>query len=50
VHFPPGARLGMLVRGEEVIVPQGDTEVRVGDIAIVFALPTCIRDIEKLFA
>ena len=50
VHFPRGGIVGMLVRGEEVIVPQGDTEVRVGDIAVVFALPTCIRDIEKLFA
>ena len=40
----------MLVRDDEVIVPQGDTEVHAGDIAIVFALPACIRDIEKLFA
>jgi len=50
VHFPPGGRLGMLVRGEEVIVPQADTEVRPGDHLVVFALPTCIHDIEKLFA
>jgi trk system potassium uptake protein TrkA len=50
VHFPPGGRLGILVRGEEVIVPQADTEVCAGDIAVVFALPTCIHDIEKLFA
>ena len=40
----------MLVRGDEVIVPQGDTEFRAGDVAIVVALPTCIRDIDKLFA
>jgi trk system potassium uptake protein TrkA len=50
VHFPHGGILGMLVRGEEVIVPQGDTEVRADDHAVVFALPTCIRDVEKLFA
>ena len=49
VRFPPGSRLGILVRGEEVIVPQGDTEVRAGDIAVAFALPTCIHDLEKLF-
>ena len=50
VHFPPGGRLGILVRGEEVIVPQSDTEIRPGDHVVVFALPTCIHDIEKLFA
>ncbi len=50
IHFPPGGRLGILVRGEEVIVPQADTEVRAGDHAVMFALPTCIHDIEKLFA
>ena len=50
VHFPHGGILGMLVRRGEVFVPQGDTEFEAGDIAIVFALPTCIRDIEKLFA
>ena len=50
VHFPPGGRLGILVRRGKVIVPQADTAVRAGDIAVVFALPTCIHDIEKLFA
>ena len=49
VRFPPGGRLGILVRGEEVIVPQADVEVRPGDIAVVFALPACIHEIEKLF-
>ena len=50
VHFPPGGRLGILVRGEEVIVPQADTVVQEGDIAVAFALPTCIHELEKLFA
>ena len=50
VHFPPGGRLGILVRGQEVIVPQRDTAVRPGDIAVAFALPTCIHEMEKLFA
>jgi len=50
LRLPPGGRLGMLVRGEEVIVPQADTEIRPGDHVVVFALPTCIHDIEKLFA
>lgn len=49
VHFPPGGRLGILVRGREVIVPQRDTAVRAGDIAVAFALPTCIHELEKLF-
>jgi trk system potassium uptake protein TrkA len=49
VHFPHGGRLGLLVRGEEVIVPQRDTEVRAGDIAVAFALPTYIQELEKLF-
>jgi trk system potassium uptake protein TrkA len=49
VHFPPGGRLGILVRGDEIIVPRADTHVRAGDIAVAFALPTCIHDLEKLF-
>ena len=50
VHFPHGGIVGMLVRGDEVFAPQGATEFQVGDIAVVFALPASIRDIENLFA
>ena len=50
VRFPHGGIVGMMVRGEDVFAPQGDTELQAGDIAVVFALPNCIRDIEKLFA
>jgi trk system potassium uptake protein TrkA len=50
VHFPPGGRLGILIRGEKVIVPQADTVVQAGDIAVTFALPTCIHELKKLFS
>jgi len=50
VDFPENAVLGIILRGEEVILPRGRDVVMPGDKVIVFALPSSIREIESLFA
>ncbi len=48
VKFPKGAILGGIVRGDEVIIPRGDTVVRPGDRLIIFALRGAVPKLEKL--
>jgi len=49
LHFPKGALIGTIIRGGEIVIPRGDTEVRPGDEVIVFALPSAISDVETFF-
>ena len=49
IHFPKGALLGAVVRGEEFFIPVGDSILKAGDKVVVFALPTAIKEVEKLF-
>lgn len=50
VRFPRGALVGMIVRPEEVVIPDGDTEIRAGDHVVVFTLDKVVGQVEKLFA
>jgi len=50
MHFPKGGIVGTVTRGEEIIIPTGDTIVHPGDAVIVFALPEAIPEIESWFA
>jgi trk system potassium uptake protein TrkA len=45
----PDALVGAIVRGEEVLVPEPDTTLEVGDHVILLALPRAIAEIERLF-
>ncbi len=47
--FPRGAIVGALMRGDEFIVPMGDTHVQPGDRVVMFTLPTALPGVEKLF-
>ncbi len=47
--LPRGTVAGALVRGDEVIIPNGDTPVRNGDQVILFTLPENIPAIEETF-
>jgi len=49
LNFPEGAILGAIVRGEDIIIPQGDTVILPHDRLIIFALQQVISDLEKLF-
>ena len=50
LHFPKGALLGGIVRGEEVIMPRGGDALQPGDHAIFFLLPEAVSAVEKLLA
>jgi len=47
--LPKGAVIGALVRGEHVLIPNGDTPVHSGDQVIVFTLPENLDQVESLF-
>ena len=49
LDFPEGAIVGAILRGGSVLVPRGDDVLRVGDSAIVFALPDAVRQVVGLF-
>ncbi len=49
LHFPDGAIVGTIIRGEEIIVPRGDDTVEAGDEVVVFALPRAIAEVEGYF-
>ncbi len=48
LHLPHEMIVGGLIRGDEVVVPKGDTRVEVGDRLIVIALPQAIAEVEQL--
>lgn len=47
--MPKDSLVGAIVRGDDVIVPRGDTVLTVGDRVILLALPRAIPEIERLF-
>jgi len=49
IDWPEGARVGMVKKGEQLVVPRGNTKMEEGDSLIVFALSTDVPRIEKLF-
>jgi len=49
-EFPDGAVLGAIIRNGRIIMPRGQDKVLSGDRVIVFALPTAIHEIERLFS
>ena len=48
--LPSGVVVAAIVRGEEVLIPRGDTVVRVGDLVIIFAATEAVKKVEKIFA
>lgn len=49
IPLPRGSILGSIQRGEEVIIPRGDTRIERGDRVMVFALPAAIDETTELF-
>ena len=48
VKFPKGALVGAVVRGDEIIIPRGDTVIRPKDRLIIFTLKKVLPKLEKL--
>ncbi len=49
VKFPKNTIVGVVLRGEEVIIPRGDTQIEPGDRIIFFAKKESIKSLENLF-
>ncbi|MCA9754560.1 MAG: Trk system potassium transporter TrkA [Candidatus Eisenbacteria bacterium] len=47
--LPKNAVVGAIIRGTQVIVPRGDTQIKEGDRVVVFALHDAIEQVEKVF-
>ena len=47
IKFPEGAMIGAVVRGDEVIIPDGETIVKPDDKVIIFALHKSVAEVEK---
>ena len=45
--MPRGVVLGAIVRGETVTIPGGDTVVRKGDTAVMFATRESLEEAER---
>jgi len=50
LSFPDDAIIGGIIRGEKGFVATGDTQIKVGDLVVVFALTTSINKMEKFFS
>lgn len=50
LHFPRGAIIGAIVRGETYEIPTGDSELQSGDRVVIFALPEALQKVERFFA
>ena len=49
LHFPKDAVIGGVIRGNETLIAMGDTRIKPYDRVVIFALPTALGRIEKLF-
>ena len=49
-RLPAGVIIGAIVRGEQVIIPRGDSVIQAKDRVVIFALADAVRKVEKLFS
>lgn len=50
IEVPRGALIGVIVRGDQIVIPGGDDHIEPGDHVIVFTLPEAIPAVEKFFS
>ncbi|MCJ8322359.1 MAG: Trk system potassium transporter TrkA [Rhizobiales bacterium] len=49
VHLPDGVRLGAIVRGDKIIMPNGGSIIQAGDRVVMFAKAGAVKQVEQLF-
>jgi trk system potassium uptake protein TrkA len=47
--LPEGVIFGAILRGDQIIIPDGDTVMRSKDRVVLFAMPEAVREVEDLF-
>ena len=50
LHFPRGALIGVIVRGDKYEIPTGESRLQEGDRVVVFTLPEALQKVERFFA
>lgn len=50
IRMPEGVVVGALVRGDEVVIPRGDTIIKAHDRIILFATSESVKKVEKMFS
>jgi trk system potassium uptake protein len=48
IHFPSGTIVGAISRGEEIIIPDGNSVILPGDHVVIFTPRSAIGEVEKL--
>lgn len=48
LNLPAGVKITVMIRGEDVIIPEGSTTIKEGDHLIIFSLLTAIPALENL--
>jgi len=50
IDLPPGMIVGAVARGDEVIIPRGDTVIQAHDRIVMFTVAAMVKKVEKMFA
>lgn len=50
LKLPKNVMLGAVMRGADIFIPIGNTQIKAGDKVVLFALPSVISEIEKMFS
>ena len=50
ISFPKGAMVAGIIRGETIIIPDGDSVIEPDDRIIIFATRKAVRGVEKMLA
>ena len=49
LHFPQGAIIGAIVRGQNYEIPTGESTLEAGDRVVIFAMPGALAKVERFF-
>jgi trk system potassium uptake protein TrkA len=49
IAFPRNAIVGAIVHSDRFTVPKGNTQISTNDRVVVFAVPSALAEVEKLF-
>ena len=48
IEFPEGVLVGMLMKGDKIVKPTGDTKIEEGDVIALFCMAHDIPEVERL--
>lgn len=50
IPLPPKTIIGVIIRGDEVIIPTGEDKIMLGDRIVIFLLSTEIYEVKRMFS